>query len=381
MLYPLSYGRNRMTLVSEERHTPKSHSTLRPARSKPAHRRTHAARASVCLRLPHPSEDFATPLGFLSNGGCVTIEAMQNGFGRELARFGPQRSYGPCSLSWAQAYCGRLARTHYENFTVASFLLPRRLLQPFHAVYAYCRWADDLADEAGGGRKALGLLRWWREELLSCYTGRPRHPVLIALRPVIRAFDIPPQPFLDLLYAFEQDQMLKRYRTFNQLVRYCRHSANPVGHLVLYLFRCYDRERAALADHVCTGLQLANFWQDVARDLDIGRVYLPEEDRRRFGYSDDDLLGRRYTPAFAALLRHEVESARGFFYRGWPLVDRVPVAVRADVELFIRGGLAILRKIEEIDYNVWATRPVLGKWEKAALFVGALWSRVKASLW
>lgn len=318
---------------------------------------------------------------FLPAPGFATITAMRNGFVNELARLGPHRSYGPCSLARAQAYCGRLARTHYENFSVASFLLPRRLLQPFHAVYAYCRWADDLADEAGGGTRALALLRWWREELLACYHGRPRHPVLVALRQTIRNYDIPPAPFLELLYAFEQDQLIKRYRTFEQLLRYCRYSANPVGHLVLYLCRAHTSANAALADHVCTGLQLANFWQDVGRDLDIGRVYLPEDDRRRFGYADADLAARRYTPAFAALLRHEVESARGFFYRGWPLVDRVPADVRADVELFIRGGLAILRKIEKAGYNVWAARPVLGKWEKGTLLAGALWRRVRAALW
>jgi squalene synthase HpnC len=305
---------------------------------------------------------------------------MRNGFSRELARLGPHRSYGPVPLCEAQAYCSRLARSHYENFTVASLLLPRRLLQPFHTVYAYCRWADDLADEAGGGTKALALLRWWREELLSCYGGRPLHPVMIALRETIRAFAIPPQPFLELLYAFEQDQLIKSYRTFTQLLGYCRYSANPVGHLVLYLCGCYDPERAALADHICTALQLANFWQDVARDLDIGRVYLPEEDRRRFGYSDADLMARRYNLPFANLLRQLVDSARGRFYRGLPLIAKMPADVQADIELFVRGGLAILRKIEKLQYNVWKARPVLGKWEKMTLLAGTVWRRLRTAL-
>jgi squalene synthase HpnC len=302
---------------------------------------------------------------------------MRNGFARELARWGPQRSYGPVSLSDARAYCSRLARSHYENFTVASWLLPRHLLRPFHIVYAYCRWADDLGDEAGGGARALGLLRWWREELLNCYGGHPRHPVLIALRAVIREFAIPPQPFLELLYAFEQDQLLKRYRTFEQLLGYCRYSANPVGHLVLYLCRSYDAGRAALADHICTGLQLANFWQDVARDFDIGRVYLPEEDRRLFGYSEADLAARRYNHAFEDLMRHEIDRTRQLFSRGRPLVELMPAEVQADIELFIQGGLAILRKVEKIRYNVWKSRPVLTKWEKAALLTGALWRRFR----
>jgi squalene synthase HpnC len=306
---------------------------------------------------------------------------MQNGFARDLRRFGPDRSPAPVSAGQAQAYCSHLARRHYENFTVASLLLPRRLLRHFHAVYAYCRWADDLADEAGGGHRALGLLRWWREELLRCYDGTPWHPVMVALRGTIRRFGIPPQPFLDLLFAFEQDQMVKRYQTYEQLLDYCRYSANPVGHLVLYLCEAHDEARAALADHVCTALQLANFWQDVARDFDIGRVYLPEEDRRRFGYDDDELEQRRFTAAFAELLRFEVERARDLFYRGFPLVERMPAAVRPDIELFIRGGLAILGEIERCGYNVWARRPVVGKWRKAALLGGALWPCIRAAVW
>ncbi|MCS6852138.1 MAG: squalene synthase HpnC [Gemmataceae bacterium] len=292
-------------------------------------------------------------------------------FVAELHRYGPESTVAPPPLAWARRYCRRLAESHYENFTVASLLLPRRLLPHFHAVYAYCRWADDLGDETGGGTRALTLLAWWREELHRCYAGQPRHPVMVALADTIRRFAIPPEPFLDLLVAFEQDQRIKRYRTFEQLLEYCRYSANPVGHLVLYLCRCYDAERAALADCICTGLQLANFWQDVRRDFDIGRVYLPDDHRQRFGYDDDDLRARRCTPAFVELMRFEVAQTRALFYRGMPLVDRVPAEVRLDIELFLRGGLAILEKIERIGYDVWTTRPVLSRWEKAALVARA----------
>src|SRR5690349_8424710 len=211
-------------------------------------------------------------------------------FARELERWGPRSGEGIPSLAAARAYCAQVARSHYENFTVVSLLLPRRLVRHFHAVYAYCRWSDDLADETAGGAEALRLIDWWRGELLSCYRAQPRHPVTIALRETIRRFRIPPDPFLNLLIAFEQDQSVKNYATFDDLLGYCRHSANPVGHLVLYLFECFDAKRARLADQVCTGLQLANFWQDVARDRAIGRVYLPEEDRKRFGYADADLF-------------------------------------------------------------------------------------------
>ncbi|HEY7152550.1 MAG TPA: squalene synthase HpnC [Gemmataceae bacterium] len=301
---------------------------------------------------------------------------MSNSFITELERFGPERSYAPLSRADAQVYCSRLARTHYENFTVASVLLPRHLIRHFHTVYAYCRWADDLADEAGGGPHALSLLRWWREELLKCYDGRPRHPVFVALQDTIRRFDIPPEPFLDLLFAFEQDQLIKRYSSFEQLRDYCRCSANPVGRLVLYLCGVFDAERAALSDHICTALQLANFWQDVARDFDMGRVYLPREDREHFGYADDDLEARRFTSAFAALLRFEVDRTRDLFYRGIPLIERMPQSMQADIELFIQGGLAILRKIEQQGYNVWMRRPALAKWEKGLLFAGAVWRRL-----
>jgi squalene synthase HpnC len=305
---------------------------------------------------------------------------MSTSFAREIDRFGPHRPYEAVSVGTARTYCSRLARTHYENFTVASLLLPRRLLRHFHAVYAYCRWADDLADETGGGADALDLLRWWRSELLSCYGGQPRHPVMVALQETIQRFHIPPEPFLNLLLAFEQDQVVKRYETYEQLLGYCRHSANPVGHLVLYLCEAFNEGSASLADCVCTALQLANFWQDVARDLDIGRVYLPAEDRRAHDYPDDDLNTRRFTPAFARLMQFEVDRSCDLFYRGMPLLDRVPPDVRLDIELFMRGGLGILRKIERYGYNVWETRPTLARWEKASLLTGALVRRLQAVL-
>ncbi|MBY0528161.1 MAG: squalene synthase HpnC [Gemmataceae bacterium] len=305
---------------------------------------------------------------------------MHRSFSAELARFGPDSHYTVPSPARARRYCSQLALRHYENFSVASLLLPRPLIPHFHVIYAYCRWSDDLGDETGGGDHALGLLRWWRGELLRCYEGAPRHPVMVALRETVQRFHIPPQPFLDLLTAFEQDQRVKRYATYEQLLDYCHHSANPVGHLVLYLCRSFDASRAAFSDHVCTGLQLANFWQDVARDFDIGRVYLPDEDRRRFGYSDADLEARRFTPAFAELMRFEVERARELFQRGLPLVERMSASVRLDIELFIRGGQGILRKIEQAGYNVWNARPVLTKWEKASLLASAWWRHTCADL-
>jgi squalene synthase HpnC len=297
---------------------------------------------------------------------------MNGAFLDELRRYGPESSAPPMSLRQAKEYCSRLARSHYENFSVATLLLPRRLTPHFHHVYAYCRWADDLGDETAGGDEAIRLLAWWRHELLQCYGGTPRHPVLIALRETIRRFDIPPKPFLDLLLAFEQDQRIKRYDTFDQLRDYCRCSADPVGRLVLYLCESFDEPRAALSDQVCTGLQLANFWQDVSRDFDIGRVYLPAEDRIRFGYGDADLEARRFTPAFAELMRFEVDRARGLFLEGIKLVPLLPPEVQPDIELFVRGGQAILRKIEEAGCDVWKGRPKLSKLDKAKLIGNVL---------
>ena len=291
-------------------------------------------------------------------------------FAEELRRHGPGCDTA-MSLNAARSYCARVARTHYENFAVASMLLPRRLVPHFHAVYAYCRWADDLADETTNGQQALDLLAWWRREFLA---NDSRHPVMMALRATVTRFAIPAQPFLDLLTAFEQDQRVSRYATFAELLSYCRYSANPVGRIVLHLFECHDEARAALADKVCTGLQLANFWQDVARDFDKGRVYLPAEDRERFGYRDEDLMAKRFTPAFAELLRFEVERTRGYFDRGEELLPLVPRAVRVDVDLFIRGGRAVLDAIERQGFNVWTNRPVVSKRQKLGLMLRAILS-------
>jgi squalene synthase HpnC len=299
---------------------------------------------------------------------------MSASFAADLARYGPTADYPPVLLPAARRFCRSFTLRHRENFTVASLLLPRPLLRHFFAVYAWCRWADNLADETGGGAFALPLLRWWRSATLEMYQRPPQHPILLALRETVERFAIPPQPFLDLLFAFEQDQLVKRYQTYEQLLAYCRHSANPVGHLVLYLLDAYDAERAALADFTCTALQLANFWQDVARDYnDLGRVYLPAADRRFFGYTEDDLVQRHFTPQFAELMRYQIERTRDLFYRGLPLVDRVPAAARVEVELFTEGGLAVLRGIERVNYNVWRTRPTVSAWEKGTLLAGAAW--------
>ncbi len=206
------------------------------------------------------------------------------------------------ALVEAQAYCRRLARSHYENFSVASWFLPERLRQDFFNVYAYCRISDDLGDEVGDANASLQLLDQWEAELDACYAGSPRHPVFVALAETVRKCEIPKQTFVDLLTAFRQDQRVSRYTTFNDVLNYCHYSANPVGHLVLYVCGYCDAERQALSDFTCTALQLANFWQDVSVDYSNGRIYLPLEDLRRFGVTEDDIAAQRNTRGF---LRHD----------------------------------------------------------------------------
>jgi len=296
-------------------------------------------------------------------------------FADDLTRLGPG-SRIRLSRREAQDYCAWLTKTHYENFSVVTWLTPRELIPAFQAVYAFCRWSDDLGDELGDRDEARRLLDWWRGELRALFEGAPRHPVMIALEPIVEQFQLPIDPFLDLISAFEQDQTVSTYSTYEQLRDYCRRSADPVGRIILKLGRVDTDENRALSDAICTGLQLANFWQDVARDWAIGRVYLPEEDRSRFGYRDADLHARRFTPAFADLMAFEVERVRKLFEFGRPLPDRMPGALAIDVALFRAGGLAILKRIEAQGYDVWSRRPTLGKAAKFGLFLKVLGRRL-----
>ena len=275
---------------------------------------------------------------------------------------------GQATVEQAQQYTRRLARTHYENFTVVSWLLPRELRQHCFNVYAYCRWADDLADEIPERDRALRLLDWWQEELEMCYAGRPRHPVFVALRETALARKIPQEPFSDLLLAFRQDQVVRRYRTFEDLLNYCRYSANPVGRLVLHVCGYSDAERQALSDLTCTALQLANFWQDVARDLEKDRIYIPIEELERHGLHERDIFERRFDGRFVSLMKSLVERTGGMFEAGLPLADSVDERLRVDIELFSRGGLEILRAIERQGYDVLHRRPALSKAGKLRLF-------------
>ena len=276
----------------------------------------------------------------------------------------------------ALAYCRQLAETHYENFHVATWFLPKALRPRFHSIYAYCRVSDDLGDEVGDRSVALALLDLWGRELDACYEGRARHPVFVALAETIRACQIPKEPFADLLVAFRQDQTVTRYATMDEVLGYCRYSANPVGRLVLYA--CGEvspetkEENFRLSDATCSALQLANFWQDVRVDFAKDRVYLPQEDMRRFGVDDETIARGAATPEFRALLRHEVNYARALFERGLPLIERVNRDLALDLDLFSRGGLEILRAIERRDYDVLSARPSISRRTKLTLALRAL---------
>ena len=275
------------------------------------------------------------------------------------------------SLEESQEYCRRLARTHYENFSVATWFLPKQLRQDFLNVYAYCRISDDLGDEVGDPAASLALLDEWESQLDAGYGGTPRHPVFVALAETVRKFNIPKHEFSDLLIAFRQDQTVTRFETFKDVLAYCRYSANPVGHLVLYLCGYRDAERQQLSDYTCTALQLANFWQDVSVDYAKGRIYLPLEDLRRYSVSEQDLARDRNTPAFCEMMKFQVQRAHEWFDRGLPLVKEVDKELAVDLELFSRGGQEILNAIERQNFAVLGRRPVISKMRKLALVARA----------
>jgi len=272
----------------------------------------------------------------------------------------------------SETYTRWLATHHYENFHVVSFLLPKRLHQDFYNVYSYCRWADDLGDEIGDTRESLRLLEWWSHELDAMYAGEARHPVFVALRASVRKYNIPKKPFADLIKAFVQDQTVTRYETWTDVFNYCLYSANPVGRLVLYLCGYGDAERQNFSDATCTGLQLANFWQDVTVDQEKDRVYLPLDLLSRNNYSVEDLFAHRYDERFRAIMSEAVDIARGFFERGLPLARMVNRRLSIDLELFSRGGMKILEIIERRNYDVLSARPKISKLERVRLLVSAV---------
>ena len=281
---------------------------------------------------------------------------------------------GNTSYSSAESldYTRWLATHHYENFHVVSFLLPKKLHQDFYNVYSFCRWADDLGDEIGDTQESLRLLAWWRSELHAMYRGQTAHPVFTALRSTVESHNIPIEPFDRLITAFEQDQTITRYPNFDAVFGYCVNSANPVGHLVLYLCGYRDAERQTLSDYTCTALQLANFWQDINVDLQKNRVYLPLDLLEKRGYTVDELFQGTEDERFRNVMRDAVIVAEDLFHKGWPLIKTLDRRLALDITLFSRGGMKILEKIKDQNYNVLHRRPHISKAERAVLLIKCL---------
>ena len=280
----------------------------------------------------------------------------------------------------ARAFCRAVAAGHYENFTVATLLVPRRLRQHLANVYAFARWADDLADEAESPAAAAAALGEWRRELEACFAGRPRHPVFVALAETIHDTGLAIEPFADLIAAFEQDQVKTRYATRAELLDYCRRSADPVGRIVLGLERCREPGLVAMSDAICTGLQLVNFWQDVTRDRLAGRLYIPEEDMTRHGVGEAMLAEMPAAPAVRALLEDEVAWARECFAAGDRLPALAPRALRPAIAMFLGGGRAVADAIQAAGFDTLARRPTVSRLRKFRLATRALLAAAAARL-
>jgi len=270
----------------------------------------------------------------------------------------------------ARKHCLRLAHAHYENFTVLSWLTPRRLRPHRAAIYAFCRTVDDLGDEVPGDRLA-GLDRF-EEGLDAAFAGRGRGPVFTALEETIARFDLPREPFARLIEANRIDQRTTRYASFDDLIGYCRHSANPVGRLVLMMHGYRDAECFGLSDATCTALQLANFWQDVARDRAVGRIYIPQDEMRSYGVAERDLEARQANRPLRDLMRFQVERTEALFAQGFPLVDCVRGRLRIELALFSRGGLAVLEAIRAQGYDTLRARPTVSSGQKRRLVLSTL---------
>jgi len=272
------------------------------------------------------------------------------------------------SLNESFEFCARLAKSHYENFPVASFFIPREKRPYVWSVYAFARVADDFADEGDTpAHRRLEQLDRWGEYLNECYESKASHPIFIALGETVRRFNIPKEPLANLLTAFRMDVTQNRFGSSSDLLYYCRHSANPVGQLVLHIFGNATDRTIALSDTICTALQLTNFWQDVAADWQKGRLYIPLEDCERFGYTEPDIESRVMDERFRKLMAFEVNRTRELFAAGKPLLREAPPALRFELNLTWRGGMKILEKIERLHYDVLHGRPVLSLMNKLSI--------------
>lgn len=305
---------------------------------------------------------------------AMTSNAAQAIFWADLAKWGPDNPPSACDLPFALNHCRVIARSHYENFTVVSWFLPKTLRQDFYNFYAYCRYSDDIADEVEEHRR-LPLLTWWHQQLSLCYSGRPVHPVMLALQQTIERHQIPVTHLEDLLSAFRQDQSVLRYNNDAELLDYCNRSANPVGRIILRFAKADDATNIQLSDWICSGLQLANFCQDMSRDAANGRIYAPRDLWLKHDVTEAMILESKCTPQLQSLLADWVRTSRDYFNKGIELVERVPKWLAIDVDLFVRGGQAILHSIEAQKCDVWTSRPTLSKSKKFGLLLQSLMYR------
>jgi squalene synthase HpnC len=286
------------------------------------------------------------------------------------------------SLAEAQVWCRMLTTTHYENFHVATFFLPAALRPHFHRVYAFCRTSDDLGDEVADTATATRLLAEWRAMLHQCFThpAASRHPVFVALQPTIAQRHLPIQPFDDLISAFEQDQVYTHHESLATLEQYSRYSANPVGRLVLLVSGYHSEELMQLSDDICTGLQLANFYQDIVEDRARGRRYIPADSMQCFGVTEEQLIARHFDANVRAMMQFLVADARVRLTRGQRITTLVAPDLASTLQLFVNGGQAILDAIAAQDYNTLQSRPIVTKTAKLRLLGGAVLGKLAASL-
>lgn len=260
-------------------------------------------------------------------------------------------------------FCRRLTVSHYENFPVGSLLIPKHLRPHVHAIYSFARVSDDFADEADYKGKRMDLLNEWERMLINCYEGKAEHPIFIALGETVKTIDLPIELFQGLLKAFKMDVTVSRYEDFDQVLGYCRYSANPVGRLILHLFDYRDEELFHLSDCICTALQLANFWQDVTIDLKKDRSYIPKNEMKRENYTEADLFAHVYDERFVRLMEPLVKRTWRLFNEGCPLVERVKWPLNAELRFTWLGGTTILHRVMQNEFNVFEYRPKLSKWD------------------
>jgi len=265
------------------------------------------------------------------------------------------------SLEKAFEHCLKIAHSHYENFPVASIAIPKNLRPYVAAVYAFARTADDFADEAQFAENRMARLVEWENQLKSMKTIPPTHPIFIALRETVERFSIPLSLFENLLKAFKMDVVVKRYKNFNEVLNYCRYSANPVGRIILYLFGYPAPKFMEYSDSICTALQLANFWQDIAVDLKKDRIYIPEEEMNRFHVTESELQQNVLNENFKRLIFFQVERTQELFDQGKILCAKIPGRLGYELRLTWLGGTTILKKIMKKEGDIFNHRPTLSK--------------------